>query len=207
MAVSFLSGTTGTVSGLSARVAYGAMMMLRLLALRSLAIAGLAIVLAASPSLAKDGNNGNGNASGQENGNNGNGNAHGQENGNNGNHGNQNGQDNGQGNAPSPSPSSAASTPPSSPSSSPSSPAKPLQPAPPTGTTSEQDIALQAVEDARALPLETIAERVHETTPGDIIDARLVTVNGFLLYEVKVLDGDRLDILYYYAQTGNKVGG
>jgi hypothetical protein len=57
------------------------------------------------------------------------------------------------------------------------------------------------------LPLETISQRVHETNVGEIIDARLLTVNGFLLYEVKVLDGERLDVLYYYARSGNRVGG
>ena len=78
--------------------------------------------------------------------------------------------------------------------------------APSSGTVSDQDLAVRAVEDLRALPLETIASKVHETTPGEIIDARLITVAGFLLYEVKVLEGERLTVDYYYARSGNKVG-
>jgi uncharacterized membrane protein YkoI len=41
---------------------------------------------------------------------------------------------------------------------------------------------------------------------GEIIDAQLVTANGFLLYEVKVLSTEgRVSTKYYYARTGRQV--
>ncbi len=41
---------------------------------------------------------------------------------------------------------------------------------------------------------------------GSLIDTRLLTVEGFLLYELKILLPDgTLDTLYYYAHTGNPV--
>ena len=152
---------------------------------------------------AKDENRGNGNAYGQDNGNNGN--AYGQDNGN-------NGQGNDSGTTPASTPNSPSSPNPASSSIAPSAstqgtPSQASPSAPGSNeTTSDQDEALKAVEDARALPLETISQRVHETNAGEIVDARLLTVDGFLLYEVKVLDGEQLDVLYYYARTGNRVG-
>ena len=83
--------------------------------------------------------------------------------------------------------------------------ASPGRPGTSSDVPADQDLALDAVEDARALPLETITDKVHATSSGDIIDVRLVTVDGFLLYEVKVLDGDHLDVLHYYAKSGVQV--
>lgn len=70
----------------------------------------------------------------------------------------------------------------------------------------DEETALDAVEQGRALPLEAITARIRETTPGTIIDAELMTVQGFLLYEVKVLQADgSVARLYYYAQSGRRV--
>jgi hypothetical protein len=171
------------------------------------------------PVLGKDKENrpGTGNAYGQENGND-----NGGQNQNNGNH---YGTETGQGNPPpsqqQPAPSSSPEPPASAPSTAPSTPTttgaengspsassvpSAIVTTPSSGAGTDQDAAVRAVEDLRALPLETIATKVHETTPGEIIDAQLITVDGFLLYEVKVLDGERLSVDYYYARSGNKVG-
>ena len=182
---------------------------------RAATVAVALLLIVAGPVVGKDKEDhpGNGNANGQQNGN---------DNGNNGNH---NGQDNGQGNPHSPEPSVPSSSPePSATAPSVSSPSAPSTTdattglpsaasvpfasvaSPSSGTGTDQDVAVRAVEDLRALPLETIAKKVHQNTPGEIIDARLITVDGFLLYEVKVLEGSRLTVDYYYARSGNKVG-
>lgn len=68
---------------------------------------------------------------------------------------------------------------------------------------SDQDSALTAVRQRRALPLEQIAEAVGTEHDGRIIDARLMTVHGFLLYELKVLKPTgTVSQLYYYASSG-----
>jgi hypothetical protein len=70
-------------------------------------------------------------------------------------------------------------------------------------TGPEQDQALQAVEDARAVPLEQIVSALASVSTGQVIDARLVTVGRFLLYEIKVLDADQaVRTLYFYALSG-----
>lgn len=70
----------------------------------------------------------------------------------------------------------------------------------------DQQGALQAVQSDRALPLDKIMRIARQYTDGDIIDARLVKVRGFLLYELKVLDnaGD-VNNLYFYALSGRIV--
>lgn len=71
---------------------------------------------------------------------------------------------------------------------------------------SQQEAALQAVKSDRALPLDKIIALAKQYTNGEIIDAQLVTVRGFLLYDLKVLDakGDVGD-LYFYAVSGKIV--
>jgi hypothetical protein len=175
--------------------------------LRPLLFAGLCLVLSPGLGLAQNdngpgNNNENGNATGQDNGNgpgNNNGNGPGS------NNGNGPGNDNGPGNNGNDSP---VSPPPPAPTSIPASPSPSSSPPSASSpTTSDQDVALKAVEDERALPFEAISKLVHETNPGEIIDARLLSVDGILLYEVKVLNGGELNILYYYARSGRRVGG
>jgi hypothetical protein len=76
----------------------------------------------------------------------------------------------------------------------------------PAGTPSPQDSALEAVRADRALPLDQIIARAAALTDGQVIDAQLITLRGFLLYELKVLEptGDVID-LYFYARSGEAV--
>ena len=69
-----------------------------------------------------------------------------------------------------------------------------------------QDDALAAVENRRAVPLEQIMAEAARLTDGQIIDAQLITLRGFLLYELKVLEttGDVVE-LYFYARSGQVV--
>jgi uncharacterized membrane protein YkoI len=54
--------------------------------------------------------------------------------------------------------------------------------------------------------LETIYDNVHASAKGEIIDAQLITVRGFLLYEIKLLQDDGLvRNVYYYAKSGKPV--
>jgi uncharacterized membrane protein YkoI len=80
--------------------------------------------------------------------------------------------------------------------------------APPHETGSDSERALEAVRSHRALPLEDIVETATEGHPGKLIDARLITVEDFLLYELKLLepDGD-VRTVYYYARSGIEVRG
>ncbi len=60
----------------------------------------------------------------------------------------------------------------------------------------------------RAVPLTTIVDELNTRAAGEMIDAQLMTANGFLLYAVKVLsDSGRVSTEYYYARTGRRVGG
>jgi uncharacterized membrane protein YkoI len=72
--------------------------------------------------------------------------------------------------------------------------------------TLDQSGAIEAVESRRALPLEQIITKARLHTQGEIIDAQLVSVEGFLLYELKVVEanGD-VDELYFYALSGERV--
>lgn len=76
----------------------------------------------------------------------------------------------------------------------------------PPDETLSQDDALAAVANRRAVPLEQIMVAAARLTDGEIIDAQLVTVRGFLLYELKVLEttGDVVE-LYFYARSGQVV--
>jgi uncharacterized membrane protein YkoI len=72
--------------------------------------------------------------------------------------------------------------------------------------TLDQDAALELVRSQRALPLEDIMARARLLVEGEIVDAHLIQVRGFLLYEIKVVDtdGDVSDI-YFYARSGERV--
>lgn len=78
--------------------------------------------------------------------------------------------------------------------------------APAGATGNEQELALDAVRSARALPLDQILAAARRHTSGEIIDARLIELRGFLLYELKVIEagGDVAD-LYFYARSGEIV--
>jgi uncharacterized membrane protein YkoI len=68
------------------------------------------------------------------------------------------------------------------------------------------DFALEAVRSQRALPLADILATARQDVPGEVIDARLVTIRGFLVYEVKSMTGDgHVSRSYYYARSGRKV--
>lgn len=144
------------------------------------------------------GGNGNGNGNG---GGNGNGNGNGGNNGNGGGSGNNgNGNGNGGGGSPATVPGGGvgnAGSPPGL-----GGPPPPGLPADPGGPP-DQTLARDAVESQRALPLENILGAVREVSDGKPIDARLIEVGGFLLYEVRVLEADgRVRRLYYYAKSG-----
>ena len=78
------------------------------------------------------------------------------------------------------------------------------QPAPARLTiTTEQSDALTARQQAQALPLETILGTVRNVTTGTVINAELTKVQGFLLYEVRVLETDGMvKQFWYYAKSG-----
>jgi hypothetical protein len=71
---------------------------------------------------------------------------------------------------------------------------------------SDSERALEAVRSGQAMPLERVAATAAEDHPGRMIDAQLITVGNFLLYELKVLepDGDVVTV-YYYARSGIEV--
>jgi len=63
------------------------------------------------------------------------------------------------------------------------------------------------VRTRRALPLADILATAGPSVANELIDARLVTIRGFLVYEVKSMTGDgRVSLSYYYARSGRKVG-
>jgi hypothetical protein len=66
-----------------------------------------------------------------------------------------------------------------------------------------QDEAVTAVSNKKILPLERILVAAKLFTDGEVIDAKLINVKGFLLYELKVLEGDGdVSNLYFYARSG-----
>ena len=66
-----------------------------------------------------------------------------------------------------------------------------------------QDRVLEAVRARRAIPLENMLDLAGAVVDDEVIDARLVEVRGFLLYEIKVI-GAQGDVrqLYFYARSG-----
>lgn len=74
------------------------------------------------------------------------------------------------------------------------------------GGASDQENALNAVRSNAALPLDRIMQIARQQTDAEIIDAQLISVRGFLLYDLKLLDakGD-VSHLYFYAKSGRIV--
>ena len=76
----------------------------------------------------------------------------------------------------------------------------------PPGRQTEQDDAQQAVRAHEALPLARIVAVAEGRSSGHVINAKLVRVDGVLLYQLTMLDeGGRSWREYYYARTGNPV--
>jgi hypothetical protein len=74
------------------------------------------------------------------------------------------------------------------------------------GAATEQDDAQRAVERHEALPLARIVAVAETRSSGHVINARLVRIDGVLLYQLTLLDdGGRSWREYYYARTGNPV--
>ena len=72
--------------------------------------------------------------------------------------------------------------------------------------SAEQDDAQQAVENREALPLAKIVAVAEGRSTGHVINAKLVRVDGVLLYRLTLLDeSGRSWREYYYARTGNPV--
>ena len=72
--------------------------------------------------------------------------------------------------------------------------------------SAEQDDAQQAVENREALPLAKIVAVAEGRSTGHVINAKLVRVDGVLLYQLTLLDeSGRSWREYYYARTGNPV--
>lgn len=172
-------------------------------------IIGLAFVLIAAiatPAHAQNNGNGQGNGGsaqdnqGQGNGNSGQGNngqgpdsnngnngntGNGQANGNGQGHGNGNGQGNANGN---------------------SGKADTAVPSPETPLS--EDEVLDAVKAGRVVSLSSLVPDLEQRSGGgELIDAELRKVDGFLVYAVKVLAADgRVTTDYYYAQSGRFIG-
>lgn len=70
----------------------------------------------------------------------------------------------------------------------------------------DQQASFEAVASRKAVPLDTILARVRLTAEGEVVDAKLITYRGFLLYDLKILapTGDVSDI-YFYARSGEQV--
>lgn len=77
----------------------------------------------------------------------------------------------------------------------------------PEVTIPDHEVARRAVESGAAKPLSEIIASAGTVAPGNILDAELVTVNGFLLYRVKVFQGGEVKNLYFYAKSGLPVRG
>jgi hypothetical protein len=82
-------------------------------------------------------------------------------------------------------------------------------PAPPStgrSVTEELDEATQAVRSQEALPLARIVAVAESRSTGHVVNARLVRIDGVLLYQLTLLDVDgRSWREFYYARSGNPV--
>ena len=77
---------------------------------------------------------------------------------------------------------------------------------PPTPPQSSETDALEAVQSGSALPLGPLLTEVEAASPGQVIDTQLVTVQGSLLYAIKVLAPDgKVGIEYYDAKSGQRL--
>lgn len=79
-------------------------------------------------------------------------------------------------------------------------------PPPPNSTTRELEEAQHAVETREALPLARVVAAAESRTTGHVINARLVRIDGFLLYQLTFLDETgRSWRDFFYARTGYPV--
>lgn len=63
-----------------------------------------------------------------------------------------------------------------------------------------------AVQSGSIVALETLLPDLRSRTGGELIDARLVRISGFLVYEVKALSPQgQVSTEYYYARSGSHV--
>jgi hypothetical protein len=64
----------------------------------------------------------------------------------------------------------------------------------------------QASGSSAPVPLESVLSQVDAVTDGKVIDARIITARGYLLYEIRVLEpNDSVHRLYFYARSGRPV--
>jgi uncharacterized membrane protein YkoI len=69
-----------------------------------------------------------------------------------------------------------------------------------------QSEAFDAVTEGRAMPLEDILNLADREEIGEVLDADLITVQGMLLYELRVIDANgAVSEVYYYAKSGVRV--
>lgn len=62
---------------------------------------------------------------------------------------------------------------------------------------------LAVVQSGSAVALETLLADLRARTGGELIDARLIRINGFLVYEIKALSPQgQVSTEYYYARSG-----
>jgi uncharacterized membrane protein YkoI len=72
----------------------------------------------------------------------------------------------------------------------------------------EQDSARKAVEEGRALPLDTILDAAGIPSRGEVLDAHLVRIRGLLVYELLLIQSSvsaKITTEYFYATTGKRV--
>jgi hypothetical protein len=73
-------------------------------------------------------------------------------------------------------------------------------------THADQDEALKAVRAGESLPLATLVEKAQRATGARVIDAKLVRIEGRLLYLLTTIDErGRVARSYWYGRTGNRV--
>lgn len=78
---------------------------------------------------------------------------------------------------------------------------------PPARSELSESDALAAVEAGRAVELETILPDVRARTGGEVINAQLQQIGGFLIYAVTVLTpSGQVLTEHYYARSGTHVG-
>ena len=64
-----------------------------------------------------------------------------------------------------------------------------------------------AIAAGRAVSLSSLLPDLHARAPGEVIDAELLKVSGFLIYSVRVLrTNGQVTTEYYYAQSGRFIG-
>jgi len=70
----------------------------------------------------------------------------------------------------------------------------------------DQDEAIDAVKRGRALPLEDIIKIAERSSGVDVIDAKLMHVQGILVYRLTVIaDSGLTKRVFYYARSGNPI--